>query len=82
MAKIIVKANEDFYDRANGTARKKGDEFVLRQEHAESLGKLVTINKNQAAAPTAPKEPKAPKAPKAPGDMTTKTSVKKAAKAK
>lgn len=45
MAKVIVKANEDFFDKANNIQRTQGSEFVLREDYAKGLGKQVTIGK-------------------------------------
>ena len=45
MAKITVKANEYFFDKANQIQRKKGPEFILKRDYAESLGVQVTILK-------------------------------------
>lgn len=41
--KVNVTATEDFYDKGNSIPRKKGDEFPLRRDYAESLGKQVKI---------------------------------------
>lgn len=44
MAKIIVTANEDFFDRANNISRTAGSEFLLKSDYAATLGNLVTAN--------------------------------------
>lgn len=43
VGKITVKANEDFFDRANQIPRVKDQEFVLKSDYAKSLGKQVSV---------------------------------------
>lgn len=45
MGKVIVTANEDFFDRSNQIARTQGSTFVLKEEYAKELGKQVKIGK-------------------------------------
>ena len=44
--KITVKANSDFFDRANQTTRRKGDIFQVKKDHAKNLD--VTEYKEKA----------------------------------
>ncbi|MBC7826893.1 MAG: hypothetical protein H7122_04045 [Chitinophagaceae bacterium] len=46
MAKVTVKANEDFFDRANQILRKKGSEFILKSEYAKSLGNQIKVSES------------------------------------
>lgn len=49
MAKVTVKATEDFFDRANQVRRVKGSEFQLKEDYAKSLGKSVSgVEKKEA----------------------------------
>ena len=51
--KITVKANENFFDRANQIQRVKGSEFIVREGHAVTLGK--SISAVEAKKDTSPK---------------------------
>ena len=41
MAKILVRATEDFFDRANQSVRKRSSEFALKSEYSDKLGQRV-----------------------------------------
>lgn len=49
MPKVLVEAQEDFFDRANQVTRVKGSRFDLREEYAKQLGKTVKVVEQKGA---------------------------------
>lgn len=43
MAKILVTATEDFFDRANNITRLKGNQFEIKEEFVKTYGKQIDV---------------------------------------